>query len=186
MSGAVGVLGDGSSIGIGGDSTPVGQPPLGIGKILPVVAHCQGELVGHQSMVHQIQYQEICHLLHHQPCLFRRVWGFQHLARPHAVCGGSIGFDISDGARLPPPGVVNEQLRIHPKELVEQFLVVVVLSPAQGAPGNVAHGVQPLLFQLFGVPPANPPEIGERTMGPEVAAVAHLVQTGNANPIFVR
>ena len=52
MSGAVGVLGDGSSIGIGGDSTPVGQPPLGIGEILPVVAHRQSELVGHQSMVH--------------------------------------------------------------------------------------------------------------------------------------
>ena len=82
--------------------------------------------------------------------------------------------------------MVNEQLRIHPKQFVEQFLVVVVLSPAQRTPGNVAHGVQPLLFQLFGVPPANPPEIGERTMGPEVAAVAHLVQTGDANPIFVR
>ena len=63
---------------------------------------------------------------------------------------------------------------------------MVITWPSQRAAGNVPHGVQTVGLQLFGVTAAYPPEIRERTVVPQVAAVAHLVQLRDTHTICIR
>ena len=76
--------------------------------------------------------------------------------------------------------MVNQQLCVDPKQLIEQILVL------QGAAGNIAHGIDAMGLQLSGVPAANPPEIGEGPVLPQQAAVGALVQLGDADAVDVR
>ena len=40
-------------------------------------------------------------------------------------------------------------------------------------------------LQLAGIASAHPPEISQRAVGPEGAAVAHFIKAGDAHPIFI-
>ena len=97
-----------------------------------------------------------------------------------------IRFNVGDGTGLPAPGMVDEQLRIDAEKLVKQFLVVIIRGLANGTTGNVAHGVESLRLQLFGVAFPYPPEIRKGTVGPEVMAVALLRQLCDAGTVLVR
>ena len=80
--------------------------------------------------------------------------------------------------------MVNQQLRIDPEELIKTFLAK---GPGvQGHPGNIAHGENPLLFQLPGNAAPHPPEIRQRPVIPQLPAVGHLVQAGNSRPLGIR
>ena len=60
-----------SAVVIHGHRAFVGRQTLGIRQIFPVVAHGQHDLICGQPLVHQIQYQKVCHLPHHQLSHFR-------------------------------------------------------------------------------------------------------------------
>ncbi len=180
------MLWDLPAVVVGGDRPLVFFPSGRITQVLDVITDGQRELVGHQPFFHQIQGQRVRHLPDDDPGLLRGVGAGEHLARAQAFDAGLVGADLRDGAGLPAPGVVDEQLGVDPEELVEQILVVVVGGFSNGAAGDIPHGVQPLGLQLSGVAPAHPPEVGERRVLPQEAAVAHLVQLRDPHPVLVR
>ena len=97
-----------------------------------------------------------------------------------------VGLHVRDGAGLPAPGVVDEQLGIDAEQFVQELLVVVVRGLTDGAPGDVPHGVQAVGLQLGGVAPAHPPEVGEGAVAPQQPPVAPLVQLRDADAVLVR
>ena len=97
-----------------------------------------------------------------------------------------VCFHVRDGAGFPAPGVVDEDFRVHPEQLVEQFLIAVFIRFPNGAPGDVSHGVHPVGLQLVSVSLAHPPEVGKGPVGPQLLPVTHLVQLGNAHPVLIR
>ena len=76
---------------------------------------------------------------------------------------------------------VDEQLCVDAEHLVEQLFVVVFARLADGAFCNVAHGVDTDGLELFGVTPSNAPKIRQRTVRPELPAVAHFVKLRDAD-----
>ena len=103
----------------------------------------------------------------------------QHLPGTDAVGLRLVGFNVRNGARLPTPGVVDEQLRIHAKELIQHFIVL------HGLAGHIAHGEHPMLLQLSCITPADTPEVRERAVAPERAPIAHLVQFCDPDAVAV-
>ena len=53
-----------------------------------------------------------------------------------------------------------------PEELIEKVFVVVILRAAQRTAGDIAHRVQSVRGELFGIPPAHAPEIGKQAVTP--------------------
>ena len=68
-----------------GDRTLIRLPTLRIGEVFDVVAYRKHKLVGHQSLIHQIQCQGICHFLHRQPGGLEGIRVLQHLTGADAV-----------------------------------------------------------------------------------------------------
>ena len=62
-----------------------------------------------------------------------------------------IGFYVGDSAGLPAPGVVDQQLGVDAKQLIEQRLVIVFPGLPDGAPGDISHGVDTDGLELFGI-----------------------------------
>ena len=153
---------------------------------LPVIAHHQHHLIRHHTLLGQIQGQLIRHLPDDQAPLLIGIGPLQNLTGADAVGAGAVGLDIPDGAGLPAPGVVDEQLGIDPKNGIQQLLVVIILRPAQRAPGDISHGKEPVLFQLPGVPRPHPPEVRQRPVIPQLLPVALLRQLGDAHAVLIR
>ena len=82
--------------------------------------------------------------------------------------------------------MVNEQLRVHTKLLIQQRLIMKVIGFAQRTPCHIAHGVKPQFFQPPGVAPAYPPKICQRPMIPEVLPIAHFIQLGDPDAVLIR
>ncbi len=82
--------------------------------------------------------------------------------------------------------MVDEQLRVHAEEPVQQLLVVELAGSPEAAPGDVAHRVQPVFLQFPGSAPADPPEIGERPVIPELFAITLFVELRDAHAVLVR
>ena len=80
---------------------------------------------------------------------------------------------------LPAPGVVDEQLGVDAEQAVERGLV------RHRAPRHVAHRPHPVFLQLVGVAVADAPEVRERAVRPETAAVGRLVQLRDADSVPV-
>ena len=94
-----------------------------VGQIFDVVADGEHDLVGDEPLVHQIEHKQIGHLAQHEPRLVRRVGAGEHLPGADALERGRQLFDGLDGARLPAPGVVDEQLGVFAEQAVQQLLV---------------------------------------------------------------
>ena len=82
--------------------------------------------------------------------------------------------------------MVDEQLRVDTEHLIKQLLVAVFVRPADGAFCDVAHRVDADGLELFGVASPNTPEVRQRTVLPELSAVAHFVKLRNADAVFIR
>ena len=82
--------------------------------------------------------------------------------------------------------MVDKQLGIDAEQPVKQLLVVQLVGTPQRTAGNIPHGIQAVLLQLFGVAPPHPPKIGQGAVIPQQAAVGLLGQAGNAHPVAVR
>ena len=175
------MLGNFAPITVCGDLSGVGCTL----EVFDVIADRENQLVGRKPFIYQFQRQCIGHLLDDQPCLFKWVWVLQNLPGDDALVFWFVCLNVRNGAGFPAPGMVDEQFRIDTKQFIEQFLVVVVCGFADGAPGNISHGVQAVCLQLGGIAFSNPPEVGERTVGPEGAAIAHLIQFCDADAVFI-
>ena len=179
---ACGGLGDLPAVAVRGYGPPVPGGAAGVVQVLPVIAHGEDQLVGHQPLVHQLQGQGVRHLPHHQPGLVKVIGALKHLAGDDALVLRLVCLHVRDGAGFPAPGVVDQDLRVHPEQLVQQFLVVVVRVLSDGAPGNVSHGVEAIGLQLVGVALAHPPEVGEGPVIPKQLPIGHLIQLGDPHP----
>ena len=82
--------------------------------------------------------------------------------------------------------MVDQQLGIDTEQLVEQIFIVKRVRLADRAAGNIAHGVQSDLSELFGVAATDTPEIGQRLMIPKQLAITYLVERGDADTVRVR
>ena len=135
------MLGDLPAIAISGHRAAVALTAAWVVQILPVVAHGEYQLVGHQPFVHQIQGQGVRHLPHHQPGFLEVVGTLQDLPGDDTFVLRLIGFHVRNSAGLPAPGMVDQNLRIDAEQPVQQFLAVVISRFADGTPGDVAHGI---------------------------------------------
>ena len=120
------MLGDIPAIRISGDSPMIPTPAFWVLQIFPVISHGQGQLLCDQPLIHQVQSKLIRHFAHDQPGLGKGIRLLQYLAGADAVELRFVSLDVCNGAGLPAPGMVNQQLRIDPKELIQHFLVVVI------------------------------------------------------------
>ncbi len=161
-------------------------PYCGIFQICPVKADCQSNLVRHKPFFQQSKSKHICHLFYNQLRLFVFIRALQHLPGTYAVVARLIRFHVCNRAGLPTPGMVNEELRIHPEQLIKQFFIVEIICPAVGTPRDIPHSIQPMFLQFFGIPPADPPEIRKRAVVPKHMAVTRFVQFRNPRAVFVR
>ena len=125
------------------------------------------------------------HLAHHEARFLEGVGAMQHLSRAEGAGLGTIGLDVGYGAGLPAPGMVYEQLGIHPEQVVEQVFVLAGVTCAERATRDVSHRAQTRLVELAGRRAAHTPEVGKGTMVPEQVPVAHLVELGDARPVLV-
>ena len=154
--------------------------------VFNVVADRQRKLVGHKAFFKQVHCDGLCHFAHDEARFIVRIRTLQNLPGADAVCLRPVRFDVFHPARLPAPGVVDEQLCVDAEHLVEQLFVVVFARLADGAFCNVAHGVDTDGLELFGVTPSDAPKIRQRTVRPEMPAVAHFVKLRDADAIFIR
>ena len=76
------------------------------------------------------------------------------------MCLRLIGLDGLDGAGLPSPGMVDEQLGVYTEQAVEELFV------RKGQTGQLAHGVDAVGCKALDYAPPHTPEIGERTVVP--------------------
>ena len=175
------MLGNFAPITVCGDLSGVGCTL----EVFDVIADRENQLVGRKPFIYQFQRQCIGHLLDDQPCLFKWVWVLQDLPGDDALVFWFVCLNVRNGAGFPAPGMVDEQFRVDTKQFIEQFLVVIICRLPDRTPGNISHGVQAVGFQLGGIAFSHPPEVGERTVGPEGAAIAHLIQFCDADAVFI-
>jgi len=177
----VDVLGDLPSVAV-----RHGLAVIAAGGVLDVVAHCQGELVGDQTLLQKVQSDSLRHLPRDPSGLLVVVGALQDLAGADTVGLRPVRLDVSHPAGLPAPGVVDEELGVDTEHPVEQLLVVVFAGFAEGAAGDVAHGVEASGFQLPGVALAHPPEVRQGAVSPELFPVTQLIQLGDADAVLIR
>ena len=94
-----------------------------------------------------------------------------------------IDFYVGDPAGLPAPGVVDQQLGVDAKQLIEQRLVIVFPDLPDGAPGDISHGVDADGLELFGIAFSHPPEVGQRAVHPKLSAVLILSSSAIRTPL---
>ena len=81
--------------------------------------------------------------------------------------------------------MVDEQFRVDAEQTVQQILVVVVGGPPERTAGDVAHGHEPVGFELLRVSAPDSPEVGKRPMSPEQPAVRRFVELRDAHAFGV-
>lgn len=131
------------------------------------ITYVKGKGAGDKILLYQIQTEQIHHLFYHQQSLVEGIITAKHLAAPQAVGLWSVGFDICHGDRFPAPRMVDQKLGIDAKKAVEEIFVGL---------GNGAHGSDAVRFQAPGGTGADPPEIREGLVVPELIPVAFFVQ----------
>ena len=131
------------------------------------IPHMECDGAGDQILLHQVQAQQIHHLLDDEQPLVKRVIAAQHLTAAQTVGVGSVGLDVSHGDGLPAKGMVNQKFGVDAEQVVEEVFVCF---------GDVPHGADAVWFQTSGGAGTDPPEIGERPVIPQLCAVAVFVQ----------
>ena len=154
-------------------------------QIFYIVANCQHDLVSNQSLVHQIQHEKINHLSNNQSCFLKVIGTMQHLPGADAITFRLILLHFRNRAWLPAPSMIYQQFGIDTEQLVKQIFIVIIIRFSHRTTSNIAHCKQTDFFQFLSVSPTNSPKVGERTVIPQLAAIAHFIQFGYANTIFV-
>ena len=148
-------------------------------QIFNVIADCQHDLVRHEALFHQLQRELIRHFPQNKPGLCRLIGAAQHLPGAQAVLGRAVGLDGRDGAGLPAPRVVDEQLRILAEQAVEQLLILL------GAKRDVPHREHAVRLEPAGDAAADAPEVRQRPVWPELPAEFHFIELCDAHAVFI-
>ena len=82
--------------------------------------------------------------------------------------------------------MIDQQLRIDSEHMVEKVFIIIIGRLSQGAPCDISHCIQSLFLQLLCVSAPDPPEICQRTVGPERPAVRHLIELRDPHAVLVR
>ena len=114
----MGMLWDLPPIRISGDGPMIPPPAFRVLQVFTVISHGQCQLLRHQPLIHQVQSKLVRHFAHNQSGLGKGIRLLQHLAGAEAVELRFVSLDVRNGAGLPAPGMIDQQLRIDPKELV--------------------------------------------------------------------
>ena len=91
-----------------------------------VVADGEDELICDQSFIHKIKGQKVGHLPDNKAGLTDCIRPGENLAGAKRTAGGPVGFNVSDGAWFPAPGVVNEKFCVDPEKTVQKILIIVI------------------------------------------------------------
>ena len=110
----------------------------------------------------------------------------ENLPGADAVRFWPVCLDILHTARLPAPCVVDEELSVDAEHPIEQFFIIVFVRLADGTSCNITHGVDADGLEFFGVAAPDAPKVRQRTVRPELPAVAHFVKLRDADAIFIR
>ena len=154
-------------------------------QVFYIVANCQHDLVSNHSLVHQIQHEKINHLSNNQSCFLKVIGTMQHLPGADAITFGLILLHFRNRTWLPAPGMIYQQFGIDTEQLVKQIFIVIIIRSAHRTTCNIAHRKQTDFFQFLCVSPTNSPKVGEGTVTPQLAAIAHFIQFSYTNPVFI-
>ena len=69
VGGSVRMLGDCTSIAVCGDCTVIRPTRFRMGQVFPIISDGQDDLVDDEPASDQVEREQICHFLHHQPGL---------------------------------------------------------------------------------------------------------------------
>ena len=167
------------------DGAAIFFPAFFVRQIFDVVSDCQNNLVGRQSLVNHVQNERVRHFAGDAFRFLKIIRALQNLSSAQTVSLRFVRFNVGDSHTFPPPRVVDNQLCAYAEHLIEKFLVVIIRRFPNGTSRNVPHCVQALFLQLLRVSLANSPEVRQRPVRPEAAAVGHLIQFRNPNAVPV-
>ena len=125
----------------------------GVGK-----AQGKGHGFRNQPPVRQLQTERVRHFLHHQKTLFVAVVPRQYLPAGNGAAFRAVCLDVRHGHALPPPGVIDQKLRVHAEHLIKHVLVRL---------RHILHGQKPKASQAVHRAASDPPEIRQRPMLPQ-------------------
>ena len=129
------------------------------------VADVEGDGARDQILFHKIETHEIHHFFDDEPSLLEGIVTAQNLSAGKAVCAGTVVFDIGNGDGFPAPRMVDQKLRVHPEQFIQQVFI---------RAGNIAHGADAEGVEPSGGAGTHAPEVREGLVGPEGFAVAFL------------
>ena len=151
-----------------------------------IVADCHNHLIRDKSFLHKIKHKCLRHLPNHDTCLLECIRGLQHLPGTDAVALRPVRFNLRDRTRLIAPRVIDQQLCIDTKQLIQKVFIIVIIFSAQRTPGNISHRIQILRMQLLLVARSYTPEIRQRFMVPQQSAITHLIKLRDPRSTLVR
>ena len=175
-----------AAIMVGGDLTVIPFSELWIFQIFNIISDGQNKLPGHQAFVHQIQGKRICHFLNDKFCFLIRIRTLQYLASADAFGFRFVCLNVRNSAGFPAPCMVDQKFGVDTEKAVKQILIVIFIRLSKGASGNIPHRKKPVFFQFFRVTFADAPEIGQRPVVPKGTPEGKLIQTGDADSVFIR
>ena len=182
---AMGMLWNLSSVTVCFDFSMIPFLQIRIFQIVNIISHCQDNLIGDESFIYQIQHQQIRHLPRYQPCLLKRIRALQHLTGTDAAALRLVCLNISNGTRFPAPCMIDQKLCVDAEQSIQKVFIMIICRFSQRTAGDIAHSKEPALFQLPGISSPDPPEVGERTMPPQLLPVGDFIQFGNTHAVLI-
>ena len=150
-------------------------------QALHIVADSQYDVVRHEMLIHEFEAQLVHHLLHDKFSLGGAIGAVKDLSFSDTVLRRPVGLDLRDRTGLPPPGVVDQKLRVDAEKFVENIFIL------DGTPGDVAHCQDPYLPELAFVSAPHSPEVRDGLVAPQFLPVGPLVQLARPGiPIALR
>ena len=137
------------------------------GATLARIAHEQGEVGAGHALVHEVEHERVRHLAQHHARLLELVVPREHLAAPDGVGARPVRLDLLDGAGLDSPGMVDEQLRVDAKLVVEHLL---------GEQRHLAQAARPHRREAPRESRPYAPYVGDGAVRPDEALEALLVE----------
>ena len=114
------------AIEICGHRAGIAVSDLRLRKVLYVIAHRQHHLVRDQLLPNKVKDQAVGHLLDDQASLVHCIWQLKHLTDGYGIIFRLIALYGCDCTRLPAPGMIDQQLRVHAEDFIQQVFVVIV------------------------------------------------------------
>ena len=97
-----------------------------------------------------------------------------------------IRFYICNRTRFPAPGMIDQKFCIHTEHFIQKLFVIKFILFSNRTSGNISHGIQSTLFQLFRIASSHTPKIRKRSVIPQRSAITHLIQTCKPETILIR